>query len=261
MDDLDDSDDPDPTPPPRLRARSGRHPTEAGLGRPVGWGLPDAAFCWLIGILGGVIASVPAVIFEPARTHTISPAVTFLVLLPTQNFIMLAALWWVSRTKGLGTWAADFGLEIRRRDADAFLMGIGLQLLLGVASIPLSRLAEGPTNQELVRLIGDTTSGFVAIGILVSTVVVAPLVEELLFRGLLFRALLRRLQPGAAVMTGGIVFGLVHLLDARALLAVPALTVLGVILNAVALRTHSLSRPILIHAGFNLAATIAALAT
>ena len=45
------------------------------------------------------------------------------------------------------------------------------------------------------------------------------------------------------------------------LLAVPALTVLGAILSAVALRTNSLSRPILIHAGFNLTTTILFLAS
>ena len=62
-------------------------------------------------------------------------------------------------------------------------------------------------------------------------------------------------------MVSGVLFGVVHLLDSRALLAVPAPTVLGVILSAVALRMNSLSRPILIHAGFNLTTTIAALAT
>jgi hypothetical protein len=258
MDDLDDS---GMTRPPPLGARSGSHASQVGRGRPVVWGLPDAGLCWLIGIVGGGLAAVPAVMLQPAGTHALSSAVTFLIVLPTQNLTMLAGLWWVSRTKGLGTWAADFGLQLRRRDADAFLIGIGLQLLLSLASTPLSRLTDRPTDQALVRLIGDTTNVFVAVGIVASTVVVAPLVEELLFRGLLLRSLLRRLHPTAAVAIGGILFGGVHLLDARALLAVPALTVLGVTLNAVALRTHSLSRPILMHAGFNLAATVAALAT
>lgn len=217
--------------------------------------------CWFVGILGGAIAAAPVVfMFEPRSGHTISPAVTFLVILPAQNLIMLAALWWVSRVKGLGTWKADFGLEVRRRDADAVLIGVGLQLLLSLAMLPLSRLTDRPTSQELVRLIGDNANGLVAVGILVSTVVVAPLVEELLFRGLLLRSLLRRFQPAPAVMVSGVVFGLVHLLD-RALLAVLPLTVLGAVLSAVALRTNSLSRPILIHAGFNLAATLGALAS
>ena len=119
----------------------------------MGWGLPDAAVCWLIGIFGGGLATVGAVVFEPAGTHRISPAVTFLIILPTQNLIMLAGLWWVSRTKGLGTWAADFGLEFRRRDADAFLIGIGLQLFLGLASTPLSRLTDRPTGFNLAATV------------------------------------------------------------------------------------------------------------
>lgn len=216
--------------------------------------------CWLIGILGGAIVTVPAVLVEPAPRDTMVPAVAFLVILPAQNLTMLVALWWVSRVKGLGAWKADFGLELRWRDADALFVGVGLQVLLTVAITPLARLADRPPRQELLRLIGDNASGLLAIGIVVSTVVLAPLVEELLFRGLLLRALLRRVQPVPAVMISGLLFGVVHLLDFRALLAVPALTVVGATLSVVALRTNSLSRPILIHAGFNLTATVAALA-
>lgn len=211
--------------------------------------------------MGGVIATVPAVMVEAGPPPTLGPAVTFLVVLPAQNLTILAALWWVSRTKGLGAWRDDFGLEIHRRDAGAFFVGIGIQVLLTVASAPLVRLTDRSPRQGLLRLIGDNSSGLLAIGIVVSTVVIAPLVEELLFRGLLLRSLLRRLQPAAAVIVSGVVFGMVHLVDVQALLAVPALTVLGAILSTVALRTNSLSRPILIHAGFNLTATIAALAT
>ena len=102
MDDLDDSNDRDPNPRPPLSGRPWRHPSEVGRGRLVRWGLPDAAVCWLVGMLGGVIAAVPAVMSMPGPRHTLGPAVTFLVVLPAQNVTMLAALWWVSRIKGLG---------------------------------------------------------------------------------------------------------------------------------------------------------------
>jgi hypothetical protein len=172
---------------------------------------------------------------------------------------MSAALLWVSRAKGLGSWRDDFGLELRRTDTRALVVGVGLQLLLTLTIVPLTRLAHRPSSQELVRLIDANTNVALAIGILISTVVVAPLVEELLFRGLLLRSLLRRVDPRRAVLISGALFGVVHLTDPNALVAVPALSILGVVLSMVALRTNSLSAPLLIHAGFNLTATVFAL--
>lgn len=262
MDDPDDASDDRPSgPPPAPEARPWRHPSELAGGWPVRWGLPDAAVCWLAGFAGGAVAAAPVVASRSGGDHAIGVAATFLVILPSQHVATLAALWWVSRTKGVGTWREDFGWEIRRRDAGAVLVGIGLQFLLTLMLVPVARLADRPPDQGLVRLISDNTNLPLSLAIVVATVVVAPLVEELLFRGLLLRSLLRRLEPVAALLASGVAFGLVHLIDPGALVAVPGLAVLGTILSVVAVRTNSLSRPILIHAGFNLTATVLALAT
>jgi membrane protease YdiL (CAAX protease family) len=48
----------------------------------------------------------------------------------------------------------------------------------------------------------------------------------------------------------------VHLGDVGALVALPGLAAFGVVLGVSALRTGSLSRPIFLHAGFNLTALL-----
>lgn len=226
---------------------------------PVRWGVPDGVLCWLGGMFAAAVVAAPLMLSGSGSRHEAMPASTFLVVLPAQNLVVLAALFWVSRAKGIGTWRADFGWELRRRDAGALVLGIALQAVITLALFPLVQLADRTPSQELVRLMNENSDVLLSVGILVSTVVLAPLVEELLFRGLLLRSLLRRLEPATAILVSGIVFGAVHLLDPGALVAVPGLALLGTILSVVAFRTGSLSRPILIHAGFNLVTTVVAL--
>ena len=74
----------------------------------------------------------------------------------------------------------------------------------------------------------------------------------MLFRGVLLDVLKSRMALNPAIWTTGIVFGIVHLTDPASLLLVPALAGLGVILGFARERSGgSLSRPILMHMGFN----------
>ena len=86
----------------------------------------------------------------------------------------------------------------------------------------------------------------------VAVVVAAPLAEELLFRGLLLRGLLRRFGAPVAVLLGGAVFAVVHLLDPSAAPLLAPLLLVGVVSGILAVRTGELSQSILLHAGFNL---------
>ena len=85
-------------------------------------------------------------------------------------------------------------------------------------------------------------------------VFVAPLVEETTYRGLGFAAVRSSFGPVSAVLVTGIAFGLSHGL----LLALPVLTLFGVILGFVRWKTDSLYPPIALHALFNGAALVAA---
>ena len=91
--------------------------------------------------------------------------------------------------------------------------------------------------------------------------VIAPICEELLFRGLLLRALRRRLEPVPAVAIQALVFALAHPLLSPTvgdLAVVPALFLLGVASGVAATRKGDLSASILMHIGFNLVTTLAA---
>ena len=85
-------------------------------------------------------------------------------------------------------------------------------------------------------------------------VLVAPVVEETTYRGLGFAAVRSSFGPLAAVLVTGLAFGLSHGL----LLALPVLTLFGVILAVLRWKTESLYPPIILHALFNGAALLAA---
>jgi membrane protease YdiL (CAAX protease family) len=83
---------------------------------------------------------------------------------------------------------------------------------------------------------------------------VAPVVEELTYRGLGFAAVRDTFGAGAAVVVTALAFGLAHGL----VVALPVLTIFGLILAWLRLRTGSIYPTIALHALFNGIALIAA---
>jgi membrane protease YdiL (CAAX protease family) len=83
---------------------------------------------------------------------------------------------------------------------------------------------------------------------------VAPVVEELTYRGLGFAAVRDAFGDGAAVVVTALAFGLAHGL----FVALPVLTIFGLILAWVRLTTGSIYPTIALHALFNGVALIAA---
>jgi hypothetical protein len=200
----------------------------------------------------GLFASLPV-----ATAGDIDPLYTFGVLLPVQQLAVLGALVLVSRAKGRGSLRSDFGLEVRATDARALWLGPLLQGVFWLALLPLVWLGGDTGNQQLVEELERSREVLPVMLFAIGAVVMAPIVEETLYRGLLFRALLRRVSPGTSVFVSALIFAAVHFLgDPNAFRSLPALAALGVILALRALRTGSLSAPILIHAGFNLTTTV-----
>ena len=91
----------------------------------------------------------------------------------------------------------------------------------------------------------DRAAAFAANFVVVA--LVAPFVEELTYRGLGFAAVRDAFGAAAAVAVTGIAFGLAHGL----VIALPVLTIFGVILALLRLKTASLYPPIALHALFN----------
>jgi membrane protease YdiL (CAAX protease family) len=226
----------------------------SGVTSRVRWGLPDAALVWVAGAIAATIAVIPA--YSGDRDGP-SPLYSFGIALPAQQFAMLAALVAVSRYKGRGTLKDDFGFEVQRRHLKALWWGVGLQFAFTVLVAPLAWLSREDDPQALLEDL-EESRGPAAVALFVfGAVIMAPIVEELLYRGLLLRSLMRRVSPPWSVVISGLIFGCVHLVgDPGIIELVPALTGLGIILGVIAVRTNSLSLPILIHAGFNLTTSI-----
>jgi membrane protease YdiL (CAAX protease family) len=224
--------------------------------RPPTWGIPDALLCWLA---GGFVAGLAAIPVYGRASE--SPLYTFGVLLPAQQLTIFLAVIFISRVKGRGSLAADFGFRVQIGDIRALFLGAVLEVGLAIAVLPLLNLTRDAEPQQLLRELDQSRGTPPVLLFVIGAVVAAPLVEELLFRGLLLRALLRRLEPVGAVLISAVVFALVHYVgDPSTLPFLPALAGLGAVLGVIALRTNSLSRPILIHAGFNLTTTLLYLA-
>jgi uncharacterized protein len=231
---------------PTGRRRTGR----------IAWGISDALLCW---IAGGVVAGVVGIPLYSRLGADLDPVYTFGLLLPAQQVTVIFAVYLVSRLKGLGSLAADFGLRFQLRWADTRALAVGavLEMVLAAAVLPLLTLSRDAEPQQLLRDLHHSRGAPPVFLFVIGAVVLAPLVEELLYRGLLLRALLRRMEPAGAVFTSALVFALVHYVgDPGTLPFLPALTALGVVLGLVALRAGNLKWPILIHAGFNLTTTV-----
>lgn len=232
----------------------------------VRWGIGD--FFWVL--LAEFGAAIVAELAFRAVTGTpieqsLSSVGVFWVLLPAQVLTAIGVMWAIARSKGRGSFAADFGFGLRWRDWTALLQGVGWQVVFALVLLPLVTLidVEEPA-QDLVQEIEETDATVVWIGIVLWVAILTPVAEELLFRGLLLRALLRRMAPAPAIMLDAAMFGAIHLLGVGSLLdgipTVVGLTGLGAILAVQALRHDSLGRPILIHTGFNLSVVLLTLA-
>ncbi len=219
------------------------------------WSVTDAVGVFLSGLVGAVVAL--AVLY---RVEAEPGGVTELVVSSTaQGVVQLALMAFLSRSRGTGRLAADFGVALRLRDAWGLLAGVGLQFLVVYAVLlPLQLVLDldNPPEQQVTQIAGEAKGAVDAILVILIVVVLAPVVEEMIFRGMLLSRLRRSLGRTPAVLISAVVFAAVHLADPNAIFVVPGLIVIGIALGYQALRTGDLSLPIFTHAGVNLIAVI-----
>jgi membrane protease YdiL (CAAX protease family) len=169
-----------------------------------------------------------------------------------QYAIILAIVLWIAR----GIAPATLGL-VRPRWRQA-VARIGLALVtIWVIGAVLNVFLQAGKEQGLVPKNWEPSHAapFVANFIVVAGV--APVVEELTYRGLGFAAVRDTFGNGAAVVVTAVAFGLAHGL----FVALPVLTIFGLILAWLRLTTGSIYPTIALHALFNGVALIAAVAT
>jgi membrane protease YdiL (CAAX protease family) len=166
-----------PPPPPRPRALPDVPP--AG----VRWGLPDAAI--VIGIFPVTIGL--SFLYLVLRLPAAEGPFTFISGLGSY-LLVAAAVIVISRRRGLGRLARDFGLAFRPID---LAIGLGIAVLakivqVFVAGFVIAGTGHAPTRSNVS--FGHDPTWIIINGFLVGSLV-APVVEELVFRGLLLRAI------------------------------------------------------------------------
>lgn len=153
---------------------------------------------------------------------------------------------------------SELRAELWRGGGQLFLLAIGNRLLVRLIApdaegLPTGWLAEMLSTREMLQAVAVH---FGAPALLFCTVICAPVAEELLFRYVLTDSLQRHLSWRWAVGLQALTFALLH--DQYAYL--PTLFCIGLITARLRRRTGSLLPPMLLHAGWNLLASLVILA-
>ena len=222
------------------------------------WGIGDFFIVYvaglIVGLIGGSIGAVASgqVAGEPSNAATVAGSIGGMYVGYAATLVA------ISRTKGLGSLAADFGARVRVQYWWALFAGAALQMVLGAFVYPLVWLVDDE-KQNVVEELKDSSGAKLAVLVLAAGLL-APIFEEIIFRGLFQRALRRRLLPEYAIAIQAFAFSMAHPLgdpSLGSLAVVPALFALGVISGIAAERTGDLSISIPLHMGFNLLTLVA----
>jgi CAAX protease family protein len=224
---------------------------------PARWGLGDFLWIYAAGILLSVVgASIGFAVTGDEAGHT--GAVTTALAAFGQFGGWVACVAYVAHAKGRSL-RDDFGLRLDVRDWWAVFAGMGLFVVATLLILPLHDMVN--ESQQVVDDLNAATGAKLAVFAVVAALV-APVSEELLFRGLLLRSLRRRFPPAIAIGVQALVFALAHPLLSPTLgdlVVVPALLLLGLASGLAAEAKGDLSASILMHIGFNLITTLAAI--
>jgi membrane protease YdiL (CAAX protease family) len=147
---------------------------------------------------------------------------------------------------------------LRRPDSwrRAFRLAIGVFIVIAISNAALNPLLHGGREQGLTPSGWEPRHAAAFALNLFAFSIVGPVAEELTFRGLGFY-LLQRFGQTAAIVVVGIMFGLWHGLVE----ALPVLIIFGLGLAYLRSRTNSIYPGMILHATFNGAALILAVAT
>ncbi len=228
------------------------------------WRFTDTVIVFAAGVLASLIAGVIAI--GVSGVEEVTASWLFWLVLPAQFVGSFAALLWLSRRRGTGSWDTDFGFELNPKDF--WYLGVGMLVLIAtglVAQAVRSALQlEDDNPQVLIDIVDQVGTGPTVFAMVASLVIAGPIAEELTYRGLLLRTILERMGPLPAVVISSLVFAAVHLTDPAllSLQGVPTLlafVLMGLLLGWVTVRSGSLSRAIFIHGGFNLLTTLSLL--
>lgn len=222
---------------------------------PPRWGLGDAAFAFVAGLVGTIVTTSLYVLVrgDSGRTGTGIIVASLVGLWAGFGGVAISA----SRRKGTGSLAEDYGLRIERRDVGiGILAGVLSQYVLVTVIVSLFNVIDSSVDVgDQAQQVTGEAGGIRLLALAPFLLLGAPFFEELYFRGLLQRAAVRRLGAGAGICLSALAFGLVHGtadLGGWSMLAlITALAAFGAVLSWLAHRSGRLGPNIVAHATFN----------
>ncbi|MEN8113279.1 MAG: type II CAAX endopeptidase family protein [Actinomycetota bacterium] len=220
----------------------------------VEWSIPQVLYVFFGGLVGALITTT-AVLFARGDDLDLMLLAASFAGQAGGNF---AVMWLLSQRRGTRSLRRDFGLAINVGHWWGIPGGLFLQIAVVLVTAPLLRVffPDGAPQQGVAEITEQVTTFADGLIIVLMVGIAAPVVEEMLFRGMLLSRLVRSMSPAWAVIVQALVFGGVHLLDPSAVAALPGLVIVGGVLGYAAIRTGSLSLPIMLHAGVNLTAVV-----
>ncbi len=220
----------------------------------VEWSIPHVLAVLGGGLVGALVATIGVVLVYGEDLTLVAFVLTFLGQ-ATGGLLVLAYL---SQKVGTGSFATDFGFQLRLRHWWGLPAGTLLQFAAAIVTAPLVQLLfpEGAPQQEVVTIAEGSDTIFEALLILFAVGILAPVVEELTFRGMLLSRLARSMSKWWAITAQAVAFAGIHLLDPNSRAVLPGLFLIGFVLGYAAIRTGNLSLPIFLHAGVNLTAAL-----
>ena len=206
----------------------------------------------------GAMASLfVAVLVVAGGADPLAP-IPFSAVFGAQAVASFAMAWYLSKTRGSGSLAADTGLIISGSDWWGVPAGMGLQIAIAIVTAPLIVWIwpDGPPSQSVAEVAESSETLIEQLLVLMVVAVGAPIIEEMIFRGMLLSILAKSLSRWPAILVSAAVFAAVHLFDPNAIAVIPGLFLLGIALGWAAMKRGDLSLAIALHSGINLLAAI-----
>jgi membrane protease YdiL (CAAX protease family) len=220
----------------------------AGLSGPVAWALPEAVLVLVVAfaLLVGIQALPQAARGFLAPLAPVWGGVTLFVY----DAALAALLWFLARRNG-ATLLAAFRLDVSPEIGNALLaVAVAFGCWLFSIGYRAGALFFGVTPPASAGVDLASTFGSGTLGLVLTVLVVAlagPLLEEMLLRGVVLGAVARKLGAWPAIVGCALAFALLH----ASLWSLLPLTVLGIGLGWLAVRSRSLWPAVLAHVLYN----------
>lgn len=215
-------------------------------------GLPGIVLAFLAFAVGVGLGVLLGVVVESSERERAGEIVLASLALWTP---LVAALVFISRRRGTGSFTRDYAVSVRWSDIGFGVAGWIAGRLVSASFVAPIPFPSGSLDEIDEARFGDAIQGgWTWAALIFVTVVAAPLIEELFFRGLVQTRLVGRFGPVVGISVASLLFGAAHLIAWQGMWTFAyawAITGAGLVLGTIFHLTKRLGTPILAHAFFN----------